>query len=285
MSPSSVADRLRAAGRGADQQAARRLRAAQRRLDGARGRAMALACGSADLAPRRRRAVQMASSLATSSLTEVVRRRQVAIACPAWAGSRRRRARGTERDLGVACRQRRGDQDRDVRALAQDQRQRGDAVELGHVEIEHDGVGIERVQLVERRPAVGGRADTSIEPCCDSQRETRPRTTTLVVDDHDAQRRLAEAGQRWGGRRAHVTAVEGASGVWLAENVALPRTQTSPTSWNFVVMISLSKGFMMYSSAPACMARAICATSFSVVQNTTLGILPCGISRSLRRNS
>ena len=33
--------------------------------------------------------------------------------------------------------------------------------------------------------------------------------------------------------------------------------QTSPTSWNFAVMISLSKGFMMYSSAPACSARAM----------------------------
>ena len=50
-------------------------------------------------------------------------------------------------------------------------------------------------------------------------------------------------------------------------------------------MISLSKGFMMYSSAPACIARAMWATSFSVVQNTTFGALPPGSRRSARRNS
>jgi hypothetical protein len=36
--------------------------------------------------------------------------------------------------------------------------------------------------------------------------------------------------------------------------------------------MSLSNGFMMYSFAPACSARAICATSFLVVQKTTLGL-------------
>src|SRR4029078_13523097 len=44
-------------------------------------------------------------------------------------------------------------------------------------------------------------------------------------------------------------------------------------------MISRSKGFMMYSLAPAVMARVMCSTSFSVVQKITLGRLP---SRSLR---
>jgi hypothetical protein len=36
-------------------------------------------------------------------------------------------------------------------------------------------------------------------------------------------------------------------------------------------MISLSKGFMMYSSAPALIASWICSRSFLVVQKTTLG--------------
>ena len=49
------------------------------------------------------------------------------------------------------------------------------------------------------------------------------------------------------------------------------RRQINPTSWNFASTMSLSNGFMMYSLAPACSARAICATSFSVVQNTTFG--------------
>jgi hypothetical protein len=47
----------------------------------------------------------------------------------------------------------------------------------------------------------------------------------------------------------------------------------------------LSNGFMMYSLAPACSARAMCATSFSVVQNTTLGASPPGNRRSERRKS
>ena len=37
--------------------------------------------------------------------------------------------------------------------------------------------------------------------------------------------------------------------------------------------------------APACSARAMWATSFSVVQNTTLGPSPPGMRRRLRRNS
>src|SRR4051794_27646847 len=61
--------------------------------------------------------------------------------------------------------------------------------------------------------------------------------------------------------------------------------QINPTSWNFAVTMSLSNGFMMYSLAPACSARAICATSFSVVQNTTLGTSPPGMRRRLPRNS
>src|SRR5665213_1874815 len=58
-----------------------------------------------------------------------------------------------------------------------------------------------------------------------------------------------------------------------------------PTSWNFAVTISLSNGFMMYSLAPARSARAMCATSFSVVQNTTLGRSPPGMRRRWPRNS
>ena len=52
--------------------------------------------------------------------------------------------------------------------------------------------------------------------------------------------------------------------------------QIRPTSANFAVTMSLSNGFMMYSLAPACSARAMCATSFSVVQNTTLGMIAAG---------
>src|SRR6266542_7012109 len=56
--------------------------------------------------------------------------------------------------------------------------------------------------------------------------------------------------------------------------------QIKPTSWNLASTISLSNGFMMYSLAPACRARAMCATSVSVVQNTTFGRSPPGMRRN-----
>src|SRR5690606_12747795 len=50
-------------------------------------------------------------------------------------------------------------------------------------------------------------------------------------------------------------------------------------------MMSLSNGFMMYSSAPAPIASLMCRRSFSVVQNTTIGERPCSLARSVRRKS
>src|SRR6185369_14752568 len=49
--------------------------------------------------------------------------------------------------------------------------------------------------------------------------------------------------------------------------------------------VSRSNGFMTYSSAPASSAARMCAMSFSVVQNTTLGWSLCPRWRSRRRNS
>src|SRR3990170_5513147 len=49
-------------------------------------------------------------------------------------------------------------------------------------------------------------------------------------------------------------------------------------------MMSRSKGFMMYSLAPAVMARVMCSTSFSVVQKITLGALPpCSLRSATRK--
>src|SRR5579871_5007485 len=45
---------------------------------------------------------------------------------------------------------------------------------------------------------------------------------------------------------------------------SIQANQIRPTSWNLAVTMSLSNGFMMYSLAPACSARAMWATSFSV---------------------
>src|SRR5690606_29208850 len=61
--------------------------------------------------------------------------------------------------------------------------------------------------------------------------------------------------------------------------------QMRPTWENFVWMISLSKGFMMYSFAPAASASWMCWRSFSVVQNTTATRSPPGSARSSLRNS
>ena len=49
-----------------------------------------------------------------------------------------------------------------------------------------------------------------------------------------------------------------------------------PAWTNFASMMSPSKGFMMYSSAPSSRASAIRAGSFSLVQNTTTGPSPPG---------
>ena len=59
--------------------------------------------------------------------------------------------------------------------------------------------------------------------------------------------------------------------------------QISPTSWNFASTMSRSKGFMMYSSAPARIAFAIWAMSFSVVQKTTFGFLAAGQAAQLAK--
>src|SRR6218665_3240983 len=50
-------------------------------------------------------------------------------------------------------------------------------------------------------------------------------------------------------------------------------------------MMSESKGFIIYSLAPAVSASVMCCRSFSVVQKMTTGFSPPGMLRSLIRNS
>ena len=119
----------------------------------------------------------------------------------------------------------------------------------------------------------------------------RPRTTTAIIDHHDTDRPLPVARtQGWtSGSDGHQDTLRAQHSATEMDDVETPDSraagQISPTSWNLASTISLSNGFMMYSFAPACSARAICATSFSVVQNTTFGRSPSGIRRSERRNS
>src|SRR3546814_18250607 len=58
---------------------------------------------------------------------------------------------------------------------------------------------------------------------------------------------------------------------------------TTPTICSLLSSVSRSNGFMTYSSAPASIAARLCAASFLVVQNTTLGWLPIFCWRSVRR--
>ncbi|CEG09165.1 hypothetical protein BN961_02587 [Afipia felis] len=54
-----------------------------------------------------------------------------------------------EADLGVPQRQRRGHDDDEIALLRQQQRQRGDAVHIRHLDVEDHGVGIDPLDLVD----------------------------------------------------------------------------------------------------------------------------------------
>ena len=71
-------------------------------------------------------------------------------------GAERQRAQA---DLGVAPRQRRGHDHDQVALLREQQRQRGDAVELRHVDVEHHHVGIGALDLVDRLAPGAQRGD------------------------------------------------------------------------------------------------------------------------------
>src|SRR3954470_3699225 len=197
-----------------------------------------------------------------------------------------------ETDLRVAAGQRRGPDDDEIALLRQQLRQRGDAVELGHFDIEHGNVGVDAFDLVDRlEPGTQRRRDLHVTLGTDPARD-QTTDDDGVIDDHHPQRsgfpRRAR-GRITCERNTHYspTQTETVSGKQTPkEPFSLQAVaQIRPTSWNFAVTMSLSKGFMMYSLAPACSARAICATSFSVVQNTTLGWSPPGMRRRWPRNS
>src|SRR5262249_34429703 len=142
--------------------------------------------------------------------------------------------------------------------------QRADAVHLRHGHIQDDHVGVLPLHLVDglARPACT-RDDLhvrlSLHPAAD-----HGAYDNSVIDHHDA-RAVAFANVD-GSRRS-----QGNSHYRLFDQQRRSGCQISPTSWNLASTISLSNGFMMYSLAPACSARAMCATSFSLVQKTTFG--------------
>ena len=121
---------------------------------------------------------------------------------PISRGGRRRRAdlaiaswflecnRGAERqrlqaDLGVPPGQRRGHDHDQIWLLAEQQRQRGDAVEFRHVDVEHDHVGIGALDLRDGIAAGAQRGDDfKIGFGFDPTRE-QPAHDHRVVNDHD----------------------------------------------------------------------------------------------------
>src|SRR5258705_5828888 len=232
-----------------------------------------------------------------------------------------------EADLRIAAGQGRSHDDDEIALLGEQLRQRRDAVEVGHFDVEHGDIWIDALKLVDGvEPGAQRTRDFHVGLGVDPARD-QAADNNRIIHHHDADRLLPRRGGGRGTRQrnthtspitAHGTnetitpkAAEPPDREWLQQDdfsssrhpalsfflehdlCGKPVStfpdhallQINPTSWNFAVTISLSKGFMMYSLAPACSARAIWATSFSVVQNTTLGWSPPGMRRRLPRNS
>ncbi|OIQ65443.1 hypothetical protein GALL_529960 [mine drainage metagenome] len=97
--------------------------------------------------------------------------------------------------------------------------------------------------------------------------------TKAFAARHRGQAALDEIGllrvdQQAGARRAD-----------LRRQFAILKRHASPTSTSLEAMMSPSKGFMMYSLAPAASASRIWSRSFSTVQSTTVGLSPPGSRR------
>ena len=107
-----------------------------------------------------------------------------------------------ERHLGVVAGQRRGHDDGEIAAALQQLRQGRDAVELGHLDVEHDDVGPGVIEPLDRLAAVAQRGD-ELEPrrLVDPARQQAAHDGG-VVDHHDAdfirRRNDRRAGQRLG---------------------------------------------------------------------------------------
>ncbi len=165
---------------------------------------------------------------------------------------------GTQRqrlqaDLGVTPRQRRGHDHDQVGLFRQQQRQCGNAVQFRHIDVEHNDVGIGAFDLVDRFTAGAqrghqGHVGFSFDP---------PRQQAAhhdgVVHDHDADAPAGGGSNGWFKSEGHWACFLVLTG---ASNGSASN-QINPTSWNLASTISLSNGFMMYSLAPACSARAI----------------------------
>ena len=195
-----LGDRARSARGGADEQAARRHRhrprpGDRRRAD--RRRRPGLHAGLA--MARGRKPLQLGDQLAA----EPGRGRHLAARFRLRQAVDRAELEAFQGDVGVALGQGRDDDDRHLRTLAQQMRQRADAVELRHVEIEQDDIGLRAVDEVDRHPAVDGRADHLELAGFVQPTGHQPPDDGGIVDDHHARAVRGSRVQGNGGRRAH----------------------------------------------------------------------------------
>ena len=119
-----------------------------------------------------------------------------------------------EADLRVAAGQRRGHDDDEVALLRQQLRQRGNAVELRHFDIEHGNVGIDALDLVDGVKAGAQRGcDHHVRLGCDPARD-QSADDDEVVDHHHPQRLLPRRGRGRGTcqRNTHYFTRYGSSG-------------------------------------------------------------------------
>ena len=213
-------ERLRAAGRGADQQRARHRRRERpqrerRRLGlapaalsrvgsgaahGARQAGSAGTRAGADGAAARRRAAAEVADFLDQLAAEIGRGRGLARGRGLRniiGGAERQRAQA---DLGAAARQRRGHDHDEVALLLQKQRQRRNAVELRHLDVEHDDVGVAALDLVDRlTPGAERRRDRHVGFGVDPARHQAARDDR-VVHDHDADRSVGGSRTIGGGK-------------------------------------------------------------------------------------
>ena len=203
--------RLRAAGRGADQQNARQHRGERPQLDvGARGASgcataprrqcrRAASCRRAPSAQRLRGGAAELADLLDQFARNVRRGRDLAIGLrlrDVVGGAERQRL---EADLGVAARQRRRHDDDEVALLLEQQRQRRNAVELRHLDVEQHDVRIDALDCSTASRPVRSEATTSSPGSASIQRDTRPRTTTA---SSTTMTRIGSLVAAFGGRQA-----------------------------------------------------------------------------------
>src|SRR4051812_15566350 len=180
-----------------------------------------------------------------------------------------------EADLPVAAGQGRGHDDDEVALPGQQLRQRRNAVELRHFDVEHGDVRIDAFELVDGvEPRAQRSRDLHVRFGVDPARD-HSADDNGIIHYHDADRLLPRRGGGRGTiqRNTHTSPTNGTrhNGTITPKAAEPPdrecqsRTaffesslfQINPTSWNFAVTMSLSKGFIMYSLAPACSARAM----------------------------